>query len=121
MAREARAFRLCNCNKTMPLNAAGLQSALALDWAPQVHTELCRREIGSFQAGLAQEACVVACTQEAPLFGEVAEQAGASTALRFVNIRESAGWSQEAAKATPKIAALLAAAGLPEPEPVPSV
>jgi len=121
MTRKAYPFKLCNCNKTMPLNAAGLQSALGLDGPPQIHTELCRREIASFQAGLKQDACVVACTQEAPLFGEVAEAAGAHAALRFVNIRESAGWSKEAAKATPKIAALLAAARLPEPEPVPSV
>ncbi|MCL4798212.1 MAG: 4Fe-4S dicluster domain-containing protein [Burkholderiales bacterium] len=121
MTREAHAYRLCNCNKSMPLDAAGLQRALGLDRRPQIHTELCRQEIGSFQAALKQERCVVACTQEAPLFTEVAEAADAKTALRFVNIRESAGWSREATQAAPKIAALLAAAGLPEPEPVPGV
>jgi len=121
MPREAHPYKLCNCNKTMPLNAAALQSALGLEASPQIHTELCRHEIGSFEAGLKQDACVVACTQEAPLFGEVADDTGARAALRFVNIREAAGWSKEAAKATPKIAALLAAARLPEPEPVPSV
>jgi ferredoxin len=121
MPRAAHPFKLCNCNKTMPLNAAGLQSALRLDAPPQIHTELCRREIGSFQAGVKQDTCIVACTQEAALFGEVADEAGAHAALRFVNIRETAGWSDEGAKAAPKIAALLAAARLPEPEPVPSV
>lgn len=121
MAHEAQAYRLCNCNKSMPLDAAGLQRALGLDAAPHIHTELCRQEIASFQAALRQTRCVVACTQEAALFDEVAESAGAKTALRFVNIRESAGWSEEAAKAAPKIAALLAAAELPEPEPVPGV
>ena len=64
---------------------------------------------------------IVACTQEAPLFGEIAEGAGAQADLRFVNIREQAGWSAEGAQALPKIAALLAAAALPEPEPVPAV
>ena len=38
--------------------------------------------------------------------------------IRFVNIRETGGWSRDAANATPKIAALIAAAQLPEPEPV---
>jgi hypothetical protein len=64
---------------------------------------------------------VVACTQEAPLFSELAEQAGSASELKFVNIREQAGWSKEGAKATPKIAALLALADLPEPEPVTAV
>ena len=39
----------------------------------------------------------------------------------FVNIRETGGWSKDAASASPKIAALLAAAHLPEPEPVATV
>jgi ferredoxin len=51
----------------------------------------------------------------------LAERIGAKGDLRFVNIREVAGWSAEGRHATPKIAALLAAAALPEPEPVPSV
>jgi ferredoxin len=38
-----------------------------------------------------------------------------------VNIRETGGWSRDAAQAMPKIAALLAAAHLPDPEPVPTV
>jgi ferredoxin len=38
-----------------------------------------------------------------------------------VNIRETGGWGREAAQATPKMAALLAAARLPDAEPVPTV
>lgn len=41
--------------------------------------------------------------------------------LRFVNLRETGGWSEESGHATPKMAALLAAARLPDPEPVPEV
>ena len=40
---------------------------------------------------------------------------GHAQTIRFVNIRETGGWSAEARAATPKIAALLALAGLPEP------
>jgi len=121
MALEDRTLKICNCNKTMALDAKALASALKLKQPIQIHTELCRKEIGSFQDALKDEACVVACTQEAPLFTQVAEQADAKTDLKFINIREHAGWSKEGAKATPKIAALLALAGLPEPEPVPGV
>ncbi|MEY4317024.1 MAG: hypothetical protein RI902_832 [Pseudomonadota bacterium] len=65
---------------------------------------------------------MVACTQEQRLFGELAVQAEAKTSvIKFVNIRETGGWSQDAKNASPKIAALLAAAHLPEPEPVPTV
>ena len=68
----------------------------------------------------------MACTQEAPLFRELAEQTEGSPSLqerpiRFVNIRETGGWSKDARGATPKMAALLAAAALPDPDPVPEV
>ncbi|HEX9193553.1 MAG TPA: 4Fe-4S dicluster domain-containing protein, partial [Burkholderiales bacterium] len=121
MPLEDRTLKICNCNKTMALDARALAGALKLKQPIQIHTELCRKEVGSFQEALKDEACVVACTQEAALFSELAEQANAKTELRFVNIREHAGWSKEGAKATPKIAALLALAELPEPEPVPEV
>ncbi len=89
-----------------------------------LHTTLCRREAGAFQQALALgEEVVVACTQEIRLFQEIAAQTdGASgVPIRFVNIRETGGWSKDAAQASPKIAALLAAAHLPLPDPVPTV
>ena len=113
-------IKLCNCNQTMALDASALASALKLDSPVTIHTELCRREVGVFNDALQSGDCLVACTQEAPLFAELAEQAGAKYELKFVNIRETAGWSKESRQATPKIAALLALADLPEPEPVPS-
>jgi ferredoxin len=86
-----------------------------------VSTELCRREAGVFQGALGEPEVLVACTQEAALFSELAQAAESKAELGFVNIREAAGWSAEGKRATPKIAALIAAAALPEPEPVPSV
>jgi ferredoxin len=66
---------------------------------------------------------VIACTQEGALFSELADQAEKPLVapLRFVNIREVAGWTQEAKTSGPKIAALLALADMPEAEPVPVV
>ncbi|MHB8666632.1 MAG: 4Fe-4S dicluster domain-containing protein [Burkholderiales bacterium] len=116
-----KTIKLCNCNQTMALDAKALASALKLDAPMTVHTELCRREAGAFHAALESGDCLVACTQEAPLFAELAERASATHALTFVNIRETAGWSAESGQAMPKIAALLAVAGLPEAEPVASI
>lgn len=119
---DDKQIKLCNCNKTMPLDAKALSQALKLKTPLVVHSELCRREAGAFDAAIKSgEETVVACTQEAPLFSELAEEAGSQAKITFVNIRETAGWSKEADRSTPKIAALLALAGLPEPEPVTSV
>lgn len=106
----------------MPLDPKGLGAAL--DETLTLHSTLCRREAGAFQQALGQgDEVVVACTQEARLFGEIASQTEGAQAvpIRFVNIRETGGWSKDAGKAMPKMAALLAAARLPDPEPVPTV
>jgi len=89
-----------------------------------VHHSLCRQEVGSFLKALdGSDSIIVACTQEGALFSELAEQAEKPLVapLRFVNIREVAGWTQEAKTSGPKIAALLALADMPEAEPVPVV
>ena len=65
---------------------------------------------GSRQALADGAPITVACTQEAPLFREVAENSPQAQ-LTFVNIRETGGWSNDAAAAGPKAAALIAAAG----------
>src|SRR5262249_11074682 len=104
----------------MPLDADALARALDVAPKPAVRTMLCQKELASY-AGEATGDLVVACTQEARLLGDVAEEGGKAQTIRFVNIRENAGWSAEARAGTPKIAALLAAAALPEPDPVPRV
>jgi len=121
MPLDDKTLKLCNCNETMALDARGLAAALKLKQPVEIHTELCRKQVASFHGALKDEACVIACTQEAPLFSELADQAGSTSEIKFVNIREHAGWSKEGAKATPKIAALLALADLPEVEPVAGV
>ncbi|NMM06037.1 MAG: 4Fe-4S binding protein [Polaromonas sp.] len=105
----------------MPLQPQTLGAAL--DENLTLHSALCRREAGAFQkAILSGDDVVVACTQEKRLFSELAQQTeGATSVIKFVNIREIGGWSKDAAKASPKIAALLAVAHLPDAEPVPTV
>jgi ferredoxin len=112
---------ICDCNQTQPLDPKALGQSLSENLT--LHTALCRREAGAFvQAVQGSDDVVVACTQEQRLFGDLAVETQAKTSvIKFVNIRETGGWSSDAKNASPKIAALLAAAHLPEPEPVPTV
>jgi ferredoxin len=112
---------ICDCNQTQPLDPKALSQSLSEPLT--LHTALCRREAGAFiQAVQGTDDVVVACTQEQRLFGDLAVEVKAKTSvIKFVNIRETGGWSNDAKNASPKIAALLAAAHLPEPEPVPTV
>lgn len=105
----------------MPLQSQMLGAAL--NETLTLHSALCRREAGAFQKAIQSgDDVVVACTQEKRLFVEVGEQTERVTSvIKFVNIRETGGWSKDAASAMPKIAALLAAAHLPDAEPVSTV
>ena len=114
-------IHLCDCNRSFALVAGRL--AAGADAAMQCHHALCGAELPALQTSLAGGKTVhVACTQETALFGELAEEAGAGERIRFFNLREHAGWSAESAAATPKLAALIAAATtLADPEPVAAV
>jgi len=109
---EKRTILVCSCEDTMPLDAAAIERGCR---GANVETGryLCRAEVERFRK-LAQGGgdIVVGCTQEAPLFAELA---GEGAAISFANIRETAGWSKDAAKAGPKMAALIAAASEPLP------
>ena len=100
----------------MPLDEAALARGCGGD--VKRADQLCRRELDLFKSLLAAGTPItVSCTQEAPLFTEVAGETGADARVAFVNIRENAGWSKDAKAASPKMAALLAAAA----EPLPSI
>ncbi len=117
----------------MPLDGPALSLALAKtpgadnDGLATVHSLLCRREAGAFQrAAKDGDDLLVACTQESKLFLELNQATEGARGLderpiRFVNLRETAGWSRDAKAATPKLAALIAAAQLPDPTPVAQV
>lgn len=97
---------VCTCRGTMPVDAGAVARGCGVAADGMAATELCRAELGRFQAAAASGKVLVACTQESPAFQEAAPEAE----LAFVNIREAAGWSAEAGQATPKMAALIAAA-----------
>jgi ferredoxin len=110
---DDRIILLCSCEGTMPLDADAVRKACR---GAEVKSgrQLCRAELERFRQAMATGRPVtVACTQEAPLFGESAGDA--ADQLQFVNIRETAGWSHDADAAGPKMAALIAAAAEPMP------
>jgi ferredoxin len=119
MADRVPTIFVCSCDDTMPLDAAALARGCRGAKIATAH-QLCRAELDKFRAAAAGDApLVVGCTQEAPLFSEVAAE---GVDIAYANIRETAGWSKDAAAAGPKMAALLAVAREPTPElPVASV
>ena len=122
MEINGRRILLCDCEHSMALDGKALATACGASGAPEIASQLCRAQIDNFRGEIAKGGeVIVACTQEAPLFGEVADEAGeGAAALGHVNIRERAGWSDDGAKAMPKIAALLAEAAVDIP-PTPTV
>ena len=116
MAERPRTILICSCEDTMPLNGEMVRRACR-DSVVIEGRQFCRAELERLRkAAAGAEQVTVACTQEAPLFDEIAGEIEGSGALTFVNIRETAGWAKDAAKAGPKMVALIAASAEPAPE-----
>lgn len=97
----------------MPLDGKAVARGCGAAEAATVHTQLCRAQLDAFRRAAREGGpLVVGCTQEAPLFTETLEEMGLDVPVTFTNIRERAGWSDEARATTPKIAALLAEAAV---------
>ena len=106
---------LCNCGKTMPLDGETISKACeGVD--SKISSDLCRSQSDVLAKIMetSDQALLIACTQEEKVFADMAEDLSVSLP-QMVNIRERAGWSEEANKANPKIAALLAEAAMPYP------
>jgi ferredoxin len=118
MAERPRKILICSCDDTMPLDGEAVRSVCR--GADVIEgRQLCRAELERFRKLAAGgEPITVACTQEAPLFDEVASEIKDVAELTFVNIRETAGWSKDARLAGPKMAALIAASAEPVPDVV---
>jgi ferredoxin len=106
---------LCTCEDTMRPDGTTVAKACRGATVKNAN-HLCRSEAGFFAELAAKPGrLVVGCTQEAPLFQELAADNDLKATLSFVNIREAAGWSSEGRKAGPKAAALIAAAQVSMP------
>jgi ferredoxin len=90
---------VCDCEGTMAIDFKALAKVSGDDATPLSH--LCRAQIETFESAAKKPGnLLVACTQEAPLFLETAEEMSEgsdddTSALRFCNIREKAGWCGE--------------------------
>src|ERR1044072_4887896 len=115
MADRPQNILICSCEDTMPLDADAVRRGCGGQVAPAHH--LSRAQLARSRSAIAAgEPIIVGCTQEAPLFSEVATELENAPPLTFVNVRETAGWSDQGAKAGPKMAAMIAAAAEPAPD-----
>lgn len=112
MAEGKRQIVVCSCEDTMPLDIDTLRRSCR-NAEVTAGRQFCRSELYRFRAlATSGDPITVACTQESPVFSEVAAETG-GPAISFINIRENAGWSKDATRTAPKMAALLAAAAEP--------
>ena len=99
----------CSCEGTMPLDEAALGRGCG--GKLYLSNQLCRNELNLFKSVVSEGLpTTVSCTQEIRTFAEAAAELGSTDCVSYANIRETAGWSKDAAGAGPKMAALLAAA-----------
>jgi ferredoxin len=103
---------LCNCLSSQSIDADGIAKATGLRCS-RVHTALCTTGLQAAATAITAGDALIACTQEAPRFTELAEELDVLTP-DFVDIRDRAGWSEDA-KTLPKMAALVAESQLPAP------
>ncbi len=109
MAASGPTLFICSCERTMPLAPASAGEAISAR-VVEGH-QFCGAELDRVRTALGKPGeIVIACTAQAPLFTEVSEELGARRPPTYVNIREMAGWSDQASSAGPKMAALIAAA-----------
>lgn len=102
---------LCDCAGSQTLDAAALAEACGLACS-RVHGALCTGQIDAAEKALAAGGAIIACQQERATFEALAEDLG-DDAPGFIDLRDRAGWSEEGARAAPKMAALIAEARLP--------
>jgi ferredoxin len=116
--RKGAMLALCSCERTFSPDEAKIArglKAVAQEPAIVACSQLCgadRDRLGTF-AGAAS--VTIACEQEQAALRTGLSEAGFTGEAGFVDIRDRAGWSSEGASAAPKMAALLAAAGMPAP------
>ena len=84
---------ICSCEDTMPLDADAVRRGCrGARYRPRT-ISAAPRSSGSARPRREGEPLIVGCTQEAPLFSEIAAELKEPAPLTFVNVRETAGWS----------------------------
>jgi ferredoxin len=107
---KRRKVLVCTCERSMPEYGESVARGCP---GAQVESgnQFCDAEFERVRTILGgADPVTIGCTQQAPLFSELAEDLGFAGELAFANIREAAGWSDGGADAGPKAAALIAMA-----------
>ncbi|MEM7524253.1 MAG: 4Fe-4S dicluster domain-containing protein [Pseudomonadota bacterium] len=105
---------LCSCTGTQNPDAKAIAATTGLTCS-RVHDCLCGPDADLAARAIAEGSTIVACGQEASFFAALADEVGAENPP-CVDIRDRAGWSDDKADKTPKIAALLALAEMAAPQ-----
>ncbi len=101
----------CDCEGSFAIDIEGLSKATGLEIRPPC-SALCTRNLDQAEAALSTGEAILCCTQEAQVFEELAADLGLEPAP-VLDLRNRAGWTEDAAETTPKMAALVAEALLP--------
>ena len=112
MTEPDRKIILCSCEDSMQLAPDSVRAGCK-GQSLTTARHLCGPELDQFRRLAKTGRLTVACTQQRPLFEDIAEDEGLGASLSFINVRETAGWADEGAASGPKMAALLAAAAHP--------
>ncbi|MBT6386794.1 MAG: 4Fe-4S ferredoxin, partial [Alphaproteobacteria bacterium] len=82
---NSRRILLCSCNNSMHIDHTLIADSLDRE-IPEAATDLCRSGLARAEKALAGDAPVlIACTQEAAVFLETAEETGHDADLQFLN------------------------------------
>ena len=109
----AKTLILCDCLGSQELDRDKIEAAAGVACS-RIHSSLCTAEAGDAAEAISRGFAIIACQQERARFEEIAEDIG-TPPPGFVDLRDRAGWSDEAPEAGPKQAALVAEALLPTP------
>lgn len=106
---------VCDCLGSQNVDADALSAATGLS-CDTCYSSLCMDQVDTAAKAILNGDVVVACHQEADRFAAIAEELDAPEP-QFVDIRDRAGWSDDAHDTSPKMAALIADALLLPPAP----
>lgn len=109
-----RRLLVCSCAGSQPIDTGALERGGGVRCS-RIHSALCTHEAGSAAEAMRDGTTdlAIACQQERAVFEDLAADLGVPPP-GFVDLRDRAGWSDEAARAGPKMAALAAEAALAE-------
>ncbi len=109
----SKTLLVCDCLGSQKVDAAALDKATGMS-CTTCYSSLCTDQIAIVTEAMAQGDVMIACQQEAHRFAALAEEMEAPEPA-FADIRDRAGWTDDPADTSPKMAALLADAALSAP------